>query len=146
MERRPHMHGLRIGAVATVALAFACAALAVPAGATGVPTTGTRVTLGQCVATPCESTLPAREPFFIEHGFVDSSRDVLVNPRTRFELSVDGALVPATVVLDLTGAEPSKLYLTNFRFGLTGVHTFVGCWYADGALLFCGTRTIAFTG
>jgi hypothetical protein len=144
MERRSLMHGLRIAAVAAVLLV--CGALAAAtAGATSVPPTGTRVTLGQCVATPCESTLPAGEPFFIEHGFVDSSRDVLVNPRTRFELSVDGAPVRATVVLDLTGAEPSKLYVTNFRFGMTGVHTFVGCWYADGALLFCGTRTITFT-
>jgi hypothetical protein len=143
MERRSLMHGLRTGAV--VAIALACAVLATPAGATAVPNTGTRVTLGQCVASPCESTLPAGEPFFIEHGFVGSTREELVNPRTRFELSVDGARVPATLVLDLTSGEPSKLYLTNFRFGMTGVHTFVGCWYADGDLLFCGTRTIAFT-
>ena len=137
------MHGLRIGAVAAIALA--CAVLAASAGATGAPRTGTQVTLGNCVAAPCASTLAAGEPFFIEHGFVDSSRQDLVNPRTRFELSVDGTSVYATLVLDLNGEEPSKLYLTNFRLGMTGVHTFVGCWYANGALLYCGTRTINFT-
>jgi hypothetical protein len=61
-------------------------------------------------------------------------------------LTVDGEPVPSILDLDLVSAETSKRFITNFRFGLTGVHTLVGCWYVDGALLYCGTRTVTFTG
>jgi hypothetical protein len=142
-----HMYGLRIATIA--ALAVVAAALgAVPAGAAGIPTTGTQIALGQCVAAPCVSTYPAGEPFFVEHGFIqDPGTDVsdLLDPRTRFELTVDGHAVPAALELDVAGSPVSKLYLTNFRFGMSGVHTLVGCWYAAGVLQYCGTRTITFT-
>ena len=142
------MHGLRIATISAAALA-AVAGFAASAGAYGIPTTGTQITLGQCVASPCESTYPAGEPFFISHGYVtDGSEEdlrVLLDPRTRFELTVDGQPVPALQALDVNAEPPSKLYVTNFRFGMAGVHTFVGCWYVQGTLAFCGTRTITFT-
>jgi hypothetical protein len=141
------MYGLRLAT--TAALALVCAALAAaPAGAGRIPTTGTQITLGQCVATPCVSAFPAGEPFFVRHGFIqDPGTDVadLLDPGTRFELTLDGQPVPGALELDVTGDPPSKLYVTNFRFGLTGVHTLVGCWYSQGSLLYCGIRTITFT-
>jgi hypothetical protein len=140
------MHGFKIAALGALVLAFAAA----PAGATDVPTTGTPITLGTCVASPCVSTYPAGEPFFVRHGFITDGTEedfrVLLDPQTRFELTVDGQAVPATLDLDVNGSPPSKRYLTNFRFGLTGVHTLVGCWYSEGTLVYCGTRTITFTG
>jgi hypothetical protein len=140
------MHGFKIAALAALVLAFAAA----PAGATGIPTTGTPITLGNCVASPCASTYPAGEPFFVRHGFITDGTEAdlrfLLDPQTRFELTVDGQLAPSALELDLDGDPPSKRYITNFRFGMTGVHTFVGCWYSEGALVYCGTRTITFTG
>jgi hypothetical protein len=139
------MHGFKIAALAALVLAFAAA----PAGATGVPTTGTPITLGNCVASPCVSTYPAGEPFFVRHGFITDGTEAdlraLLDPQTRFELTVDGQAVPAILDLEVNADPPSKGYLTNFRFGMTGVHTFVGCWYSDGALVYCGTRTVTFT-
>ena len=37
----------------------------------------------------------------------------------------------------------TRVKLTKFLNA--GIRTFVGCWYADGTPLFCGTRTITFT-
>jgi hypothetical protein len=126
--------------------AVGCAIAAAPAGANNVPTTGTRILLGlPCSVTPCVSTFPANEPFFIASGFVNEPRDVLVDPRTRFDLFVDGEAVQSTVDLDLNAAEPSKFNLSNFRFGLTGVHVFVGCWYYEGLFVTCAQRTVTFT-
>ena len=142
------MHGLRIGPVSVLAAAVAAVAVG-SASAAAIPTTGAQVTLGNCVASPCVSTYPAGEPFFIRHGFVGDGTDedlrILLDPQTRFELTVDGQPAPAILALDPNGDPPSKRYITNFRFGMTGVHTFVGCWYAQGAVQFCGTRTVTFT-
>ena len=76
----------------------------------------------------------------------DADLTVLLDPQTRFELTVDGQAVPSALDLDVVGEPASKRYVTNFRFGMTGVHTLVGCWYAEGVLVQCGTRTITFTG
>jgi hypothetical protein len=121
-----------------------CAVLAAPVAAGTIPTTGSPLPLGQCVATPCVSTFPAGEPFFVRHGFTNEAVGALVDPGTRFELSVDGAPVSSAVQLDLVGAETGKLFVSNFRFGLTDVHVFVGCWYFEGALVQCGRRTVTF--
>ena len=141
------MHGFRIGSI--VALVLAALTLARGASA-DVPTTGERINLIVCVAAPCESTYPAGQPFFVRHGFgsdgSEQDADALLDPKTRFELTVDGKTVPQILDLDLVSDLPSQRYVSNFRFGLTGVHTFVGCWYAEGTLVFCGTRTITFTG
>lgn len=140
------MQGFRIGVIGAVVLVVA--ALAGSASANHVPTTGSPIVLGVCVASPCVSTFPAGEPFFVRHGFVadgtseDSS--ALLDPQTRFDLTVDGEQVRSIIDLDWTAAHPSKRYVTNFRFGLTGVHTFVGCWYSEGTLMYCGTRTVTF--
>ena len=142
------MHGLRIGVISVLAAAVAASAVG-SANAHGIPTTGTQTTLGDCVASPCESNYPAGDPFFIRHGFITNGTEedlhVLLDPQTRFELTVDGRPVPAALALDVNSDPPSKLYVSNFGFGMTGVHTFVGCWYAEGALQYCGTRTITFT-
>ena len=141
------MHGFRIATI-TAALVVA-AVFVVSAAAHGIPTTGTQITLGNCVAAPCGSTYPAGEPFFVKHGFITNGteevRRSLLDPETRFELTVDGQRVPAALDLDLNADPPSKLYITNFQFGMTGTHTLEGCWYGDGVLLYCGTRTITFT-
>ena len=139
------MYGLRGLTIAAAALVFAAVAVAAP-----IPTTGAPITLGQCVASPCVSTYPAGEAFFLRHGFItdgtDADRSALLDPQTRFELTVDGHAVPSALELDVVGDPASKRYVTNFRFGMTGVHTLVGCWYAEGVLVQCGTRTITFTG
>ena len=142
------MYGLRIATI--TALALVCAAFVVaPAGAMRIPTTGTRILLGQCVVSPCVSTYPAGEPFYVSHGFITDGSEVqlsqLLDPGTRFELTVDGQPVASALDLDVTADPPSKAYVTNFRFGLAGVHTLVGCWYAQGVLQYCGTRVITFT-
>jgi len=123
-----------------------CAFAAAPAGANSIPTTGDRILVGiPCSITSCVSTYPANQPFFIEHGFVNEAKDVLVDSGTRYELSVDGEAVASALELDLNAAEPSKFNLTNFRFGMTGVHVFVGCFYYEGALVTCAQRTVTFT-
>jgi hypothetical protein len=142
------MHGFRIGTI--VAAALVTAALAAgSASANQVPTAGSQIVLGVCVASPCASSFPAGEPFFIRHGFVsDTTREdssVLLDPQTRFELTVDGQAVQSILDLDWTQDHPSKLYVSNFRMGMTGVHTFVGCWYVKSTLQYCGTRTVTFT-
>lgn len=142
------MHGFKIAALAATSL-IAAAAFTGSARATHVPTDGSPITLGNCVTSPCASTFPANEPFFIRHGFVsDTTRDEsawLLSPRSRFELTVDGQRAPSLVDLDWTSEQPAKFYVSNFRHGMTGVHTFVGCWYAEGTLQYCGTRTVTFT-
>jgi hypothetical protein len=142
------MHGLRKATIAAATLA-AVAVFAASASANAIPTTGAQITLGQCVASPCESTYPAGEPFFIRQGFITDGTEedlrALLDPQTRFELTVDGQQTTAILDLEVNAEPPSKRYVTNFRFGMTGVHTFVGCWYSDGAVVFCGTRTVTFT-
>ena len=136
------MHSIRIVLVA--ALMGIATALAVgPAAANNVPRSGSPITLGNCVATPCVSTYPAAEPFHVAHGFVDAPREFLLNPGTRFELSVDGERAHSTVDLELD--QPSKLNVSNFPVGLTGVHTLVGSWYVEGVLVQTGTRIVTFT-
>jgi hypothetical protein len=148
IERRTVMHGFKIGMIGAAALVAAVLATG-SASANSIPTTGSQIGLGTCVASPCTSTFPAGEPFFIRHGFISDGTpgdvSVLLNPGTRFVLTVDGEQAASTVDLDRTAEPPSKLNLSNFRFGLTGVHTFVGCWYVEGTLLYCGTRTVTFT-
>ena len=138
----------RISFAAIAALALTVGALTAASASGAPPTTGSQITLGTCVASPCVSSYPAGEPFFVRQGFTtDGTREdlrVLLDPQTRFELTVDGTKVPATVDLDVTAANASKRYVSNFRFGMTGIHTFVGCWYSDGTVVFCGTRTVTF--
>jgi hypothetical protein len=118
--------------------------LAGSAHANNVPYFDTNFGLGPCIASPCASTLPAGEPFSVRGGFVGEPREALVNPAHRFELTVDGDAQRGITDLDLR--EASKWYVFNYRHGMTGVHTFVGCWYGtDGSLIFCGTRTVTFT-
>jgi hypothetical protein len=129
-----------------VALILGALAIAAPAGANNVPLTGSPLGgLLECVATPCASEFPATEPFFVRGGFAGEPRADLVNPLHRVELTVDGKRVHGITDLDLVGDPDSKWYVFNFSHGMTGVHTFVGCWFGtDGAQLFCGTRTVTF--
>jgi hypothetical protein len=140
------MRRIRIYLVVVTALAVS-AFTAIPAGANSIPTTGSPLRVGlPCVGTPCTSTLPANEPFFVSHGFVNEAKEALVSPETRYELSVDGDPVPSTVDLELSGEASSKLNVSNFRFGMTGTHVFVGCWYFEGVFLYCAQNTVTFVG
>lgn len=111
-----------------------------------VPRTGDqRVGIFACAfSPPCdEITLTANEAFFVAHGFTSEPNEDLLNPRHRFELQVDGDQVHGPLDLDL--AASSKLYVFNFRDGMTGTHAFTGCWYAtDGSGIACGTRVVHF--
>jgi hypothetical protein len=130
------------------ALAFAVALAAVaplPAAAATIPTTGDALRVGlPCAAAPCTTTYPAGEPFFVRHGFVNEPVDVLVDPTTRYDLWVDGVYVPSATQLDIVGDETAKLDVRNFRFGMTGTHVFVGCWYAADVLVACARNTVTF--
>lgn len=130
-------------AMVVVACAFAGSATA------DIPRTGDqRVGLLLCALTgDCSDlTLAADEPFFVQHGFTAESCVDQRNPLHRFELFVDG--VEQHGALELTKADGGlcdKLYIFDFRNGMTGTHTFTGCWYGpDGALQSCGTRIVHF--
>src|SRR5262245_6117630 len=138
------MQRTNIGVAAAI-VAIAGALVVGTAAANNVLRTGPPITLGTCIVTPCESTYPAGEPFHVAHGFVNDPRDILLNPQTRFELFVDGERKHSSVDLELNADEPSKLNVSNFRDGLTGVHTLVGRWYREGVLVQTGTRTVTFT-
>jgi hypothetical protein len=107
-----------------------------------------RVGLLQCangVPGACDDlTLTAGEAFHIAHGFVVEPWADLVNPLHRFELTIDGEQVHGAIDLDKATLE--KWYVFNFPQGMTGTHTFTGCWYAtDGSLAVpCGTRVVHF--
>lgn len=140
------MHGIRIGLV--VALVGIAGTFAVgTAGANNVARVGSPITLGNCVAAPCASTYPAGMAFHVAHGFAgpDASREALLDPGTRFELTIDGERIPSAVDLELNGEWPQKTNVSNVRHGLSGVHTLVGQWYAAGVLVQTGTRTVTFT-
>jgi len=133
--------------LAGLALAACLAAGAAEAG--NVPRTGDHhVLLLQCalgVPGACDDvTLTAGEAFHVAHGFTGEPWADLVNPLHRFELSIDGTQVHGAI--DLDHATLEKWYVFNFPQGMTGTHTFRGCWYAtDGSLAFsCGTRTVYF--
>jgi hypothetical protein len=132
-----------LAVVATVAIG------ATTAAAGNAPRTGERLNFGcAIIGTPCtDASLPANEPFFVAHGhnIVDITKEDLLDPDLRFELSVDGEQAQGVLDLDLNAEVPTKTYVFNFRFGMTGTHTFTGCWYGtDGSLLFCGTRVVHF--
>jgi hypothetical protein len=130
-----------------LALAVVVAAVAVvPAAAGTIPTTGSAIRVGiPCSATPCSTTYPADTPFFVRHGWVGEPVDQLLDPGTRYDLSVDGVLVPSATQVDVVGDETAKYAVRNFRFGMSGVHVFVGCWYLEGALQLCAQNTVTFT-
>jgi hypothetical protein len=127
--------------------ALAAALVAVlPATANNKPTTGSRLALGNPLA-----TFTAGAPFYVEHGFAcglgDSecmSQEISANGS--FELYVDGVLQPSTVDVDVRGDAITKLHLTTFASGLpAGTHTFVGLWYLGRAVVQTQTATISFT-
>jgi hypothetical protein len=130
-------------------LVFAASLTAGSAKAGNVPRMGERVGLITCaigVPGACDDlTLSAGEPFHVAHGFTAEPWADLVNPLHRFELSIDGAQVHGAIDLDRATLE--KWYVFNFPHGMTGTHTFTGCWYGtDGSLTYpyCGTRTVHF--
>ena len=128
------------------------AAIAIGPGsalAGNVPRTGERLSFScAIIGAPCtETSLPASEPFFVAQGFniIGITKEDLLDPDLHFELSVDGERAHGALDLDLNAEVPQKAYVFNFRPGMTGTHTFTGCWYGtDGSLLFCGTRVVHF--
>jgi hypothetical protein len=130
-------------AVVVSACAFAAA------GSADIPRTGDQhVGLLVCALTgDCSDlTLLAGEPFYVQHGFTGEPCADQRNPEHRFELFVDGLQQHGAIDLSETSdGLCDKLYVFDFRAGLTGTHTFTGCWYAvDGSLDFCGTRIVHF--
>jgi hypothetical protein len=135
--------------VAWLAVAAVVAVSATSAAAGNVPRTGERLSFGcAIVGVPCtDESLPANEPFFVAHGYniVDITKGELLDPQQRFELNLDGQRLQGAIDLDLFAEVPTKWYVFNFRFGMTGTHTFTACWYtAGGELDFCGTRVVHF--
>jgi hypothetical protein len=135
--------------VTWLAVVGAIAIGASSAAAGNVPRTGEKLSFScAIIGAPCtETSLPANEPFFVAHGhnIVDITMTDLLDPDLRFELSVDGEQAHGVVNLDLNAEVPTKTYIFNFRFGMTGTHTFTGCWHGtDGSPLFCGTRVVHF--
>lgn len=136
--------------VVVASLALGVSLYATTASAGNVPRMGDqRVGLLQCalgVTGACgDLSLTAGEAFHVAHGFTGEPWADLVNPLHRFELTIDGAQVHGAIDLDNGASE--KWYVFNFPTGMTGTHTFTGCWYSpDGSLAFpCGTRTVHFT-
>lgn len=134
--------------VALAALVLAASLTASGAKAGNVPRTGDRVGLLACalgVPGACDDVyLTEGAPFHVAHGFTGEPWADLVNPLHRFELTIDGTQVHGAI--DLDHATLEKWYVFNFPQGMTGTHTFTGCWYGtDGTLDFpCGTRIVHF--
>jgi hypothetical protein len=136
----------RTGLAAAAVIALAGVAASSAAG--DVPRMGDqRVGLIACangVPGGCDDlTLVAGEAFHVAHGFVGEPWKDLVNPLHRFELTVDGKRAHGAIDLDRATGE--KWYVFNFPRGMTGTHSFTGCWYGtDGTLWTCATRTVYF--
>ena len=114
-----------------------------------VPRTGERISFAcAIIGQPCSDvTLPASEPFHVQagHNIIGITKEELLDPDLRAELSIDGVPQHGVLDLDLVAEVPTKWDVFNFRFGMTGTHTFTVCWYgADGAQEFCGTRVVHF--
>jgi hypothetical protein len=137
---------------AAVAALVAMLSLAGIAGAGNVPRMGDqRVGLFECAFVPAgcsEITLAADEPFHVAHGWTSAiSQQDLVDPALRVELSVDGTQKHGAIDFRFDPATGiwSKTYVFNFPQGMSGTHSFTGCWYlADGSPPFCGTRIVHF--
>jgi hypothetical protein len=74
------------------------------------------------------SEWPAEEPFHICHGWIDPSPGL-----HSFELYMDDVLLKPSYKIfgqKLGDGTFNKLYYYNFPDGLSGVHTFVGNYYA----------------
>lgn len=132
----------------TLACTTAALAIALPAFANAKPITGTRIALFQP-----PTTFPANTPFHIEQGSACLLSDATclataLSANDQFSLSVDGALQPSTVDVDVNRSTGTirKLYLTNFPAGLpAGSHSFVGVFFDDGVVTQTVSITISFT-
>lgn len=113
------------------------------------PTTR-RLSIFPGAATP--AVFPADTPFWIGYGFVpepgrsgDESR-VALDDATRFELAVDGELVPLHTEVKRGDGDPvSKHTIASFESGLpAGWHRFEGRWYDTGTLVLSSDQSIQF--
>jgi hypothetical protein len=110
-----------------------------------------RVELRECAFGPAgcsDVTLVADEPFNVAHGWGAFTRKELVDPTLRFELSVDGIQKHGAIDFNFDPDAAGlllKTYVFNFPQGMSGTHSFTGCWYlADGSPPTCGTRIAHF--
>jgi hypothetical protein len=137
-----------VALLATVALALLGVAVTSPAQAH--PFSGPQLNLLDPPA-----TIPARAPFFINHGLCAETADErigVLKRSSRFELSVDGRPVELKMQLELTPEQidnpaftACKQFTATFRHGLrAGVHEFVGCWYYVGESLGCEDVKVTF--
>lgn len=116
-----------------------------PVTANSTPT-GSRISLFEAPA-----TFPAGAPFYVQHGMVcdpaagDSASDCM-SADTHFDLYLDGALQPSTLVIENSPGGWVKLNLTNYPAGLaSGRHTFVGVWIEGGNVALTLSARITFT-
>jgi hypothetical protein len=135
-------------AVVSAMAAIILSAMAAPASANSVPTTGNRITF---FPTPTTS-YPADTPFYVESGFACTFPDVstCTNNGTSFTLLVDGVQQPSQKDVDNTVFDGFTVldarYLTNFPQGLSaGPHTFTGVYYVNGSFFDEVTMTVNFT-
>jgi len=80
-----------------------------------------------------EREFPAGAPFYIKHGWSQSSEDDAIGVFD-FELEVDGVLRKENFKLfSAESGDPdtlNRIWVFNFPEGMTGMHTFTGHWYA----------------
>jgi hypothetical protein len=80
-----------------------------------------------------DTVLPAGAPFYIEHGWVQTSEDGAIGVFD-FKLEVDGVLLQEDFkMFSAVSGDPDvlwRLWRYNFPDGMTGMHTFTGHWIA----------------
>jgi hypothetical protein len=117
-----------------------------PTGAASAARSGSRLNIFPGSATP--SVFAAETPFWIGYGFVPETGDgePEMHPDTRFELLVDGEVVPLDTDLEIAGGRTVlKFTVADFPHGLpAGWHRLAGRWYDRGALVLASDRSIEF--
>jgi hypothetical protein len=125
------------------------AVVVVPPAPPGAPSNGVPLSIFPGSATP--TVFGAGVPFWIGCGFLaepeaSPAESPALDPDTRFELEIDGELVP--LVTDLTiegGRTTSKRSVVSFASGLpAGWHRFAGRWYDAGRLVLSSDKSIEF--
>lgn len=105
---------------------------AAPAAAAGRSPVGENLSLF-----PGDQSWPASTAFHVRGGFaLEGGNGQQANGKYEYRLEMDGADVAPTLrVTEQIGGSLAKRWYMEFAGGLTGVHTFVGHYYAP-----CGTN------
>ena len=127
------------------------AVVVAPPAPPGVPSNGVPLSIFPGSATP--SVFPADASFWIGSAFVPDPSESPANgtdgldPKTRFELEVDGKAVRLATDLEVeSGRTVQKLSIAVFGAGLpAGWHRFSGRWYVAGKLVLSSDTSIECT-